>query len=57
MLNSEKDIEGELLGQLQELHRQLAEVREGGREGGREGKMAAVEEGERVFLKALLASS
>jgi hypothetical protein len=24
--NSEKDIEGELLGQLQELHRQLAEV-------------------------------
>lgn len=25
-MNSEKDIEGELLGQLQELHRQLAEV-------------------------------
>ena len=34
MLNSETDMEGELLGQLQELHRQLAEVREGGREGG-----------------------
>jgi hypothetical protein len=38
MLNYEKDIEGELLGQLQELHRQLAQVRkEGGRGGVREG--------------------
>ena len=26
LLNSERDVEGELLGQLQELHRQLAEV-------------------------------
>lgn len=27
ILNSERDVEGELLEQLQELHRQLAEVR------------------------------
>jgi len=40
-------MEGELLGQLQELHRQLAEVRAGGREGGGEEGIALSREAPR----------